>query len=263
MNRSKIFFQHQETDIIQNIIYKYGNSEDTYQLRLEKYISHKAYYFIKFHNHNLDFKSYEIYQMPYPELKHYLFAIILTKTNTNHPYLLYFNTNDKYIYYLIPIGGENKQGNFETFNMALSECNIGDKAAIYILVEKTIIIRKKGIIESNQFSIISCNNISNCIRKFHEIDKMKISQKEKQNLKTKANEYYLQKAIEFLKYYFNLLDMQEYDDAWEFLKGDDKYFGKQRLNTFFKNTKSIIGHLEIFIALYELFFNTREMLFNI
>ena len=96
----------------------------------------------------------------------------------------------------------------------------------------------------------------------HEIDKMHISQSEKQILKYKYNEAYLHKAIDFLSYYFNLLDNKDYDEALLFLKGgDSNHFGKQRLNTFFKNNKSIIGHLEIFITLYELYNETKNKLF--
>ena len=92
---------------------------------------------------------------------------------------------------------------------------------------------------------------------------MRISSNDKLKLKEKARDFYLQKAIEFIKTFFILLDNQNYDEAYEFLKGDSgKYFGKQRLNTFFKNTKSIIGHLEIFISLYQLFFYSRLNLFN-
>ena len=101
------------------------------------------------------------------------------------------------------------------------------------------------------------NNKNNVSKKEFEYmyDKLK--------LKEKARDFYLQKAIEFIKTFFILLDNQNYDEAYEFLKGDSgKYFGKQRLNTFFKNTKSIIGHLEIFISLYQLFFYSRLNLFN-
>ena len=61
----------------------------------------------------------------------------------------------------------------------------------------------------------------------------------------------------------HLLDNKKFDDAILFLKGNDgKLFGKQRLNTFFKNTKSIIGHLEIFIGLYEIYHDVKSSIFD-
>jgi len=90
---------------------------------------------------------------------------------------------------------------------------------------------------------------------------MKVGKTEKETLIKKYNEYYMNKAYDFLKYYFTLLDGKEYNEALLFLKGkDSKYFGKERLNTFFKNTKLIIGHLEVFIPLYELLHKTHDLL---
>jgi hypothetical protein len=146
-----------------------------------------------------------------------------------------------------------------TYFGAIDESNLVELTAILVLLEKTIYIRKLGIVDSKQFSLVNCSNISNCVKKIHEIDKMRISVLEKQNLKNKYNEYYLYKAVEFLKYYFDLLDTRNFNEALLFLKGgDSKHFGKQRLNTFFKNTQTIIGHLEIFISLYELYYTTKD-----
>ena len=262
MVRGNIFFRYQENAIIQNIIKNYGEKNDTIQKKTEKYMTTKAYQFIKSHNPHLDFKSYQIYTMPY--LPNYLFAIVLTKTNMNHPYLMYLNLVDRYITFLIPFGKDRYQADMNDYYDAIDTLTtLPELTAIYILAEKTIIIRKKGIITSDQFSLISCNNISNCVRRYHEIDKMsRVSNKEKQELKKKAAEFYTNKAIEFLQNYFAMLDHREFDNAWEFLKGDSgEYYGKQRLNTFFRNTKSIIGHLEIFVYLYELFFEVRDKIF--
>jgi hypothetical protein len=97
----------------------------------------------------------------------------------------------------------------------------------------------------------------------HEIDKLRIGNAEKQELKARYANAYLDKALDFLKYYFDLLNRKEYEEAWEFLKGTKgKYKGRQRLNTFFKNTRSIIGHLEIFVSLYEIFHMARERLYG-
>jgi cystathionine beta-synthase len=70
-----------------------------------------------------------------------------------------------------------------------------------------------------------------------------------------------------LKKYFDMLENKDYEEAKLFLKGGgtranykSKYFGKVRLNTFFKNTKNIIGHLEIFILMYQLLHQARMKL---
>lgn len=261
MYKSKIFYQYREKEIIQNIILKTGNETDSYHTKIEKYVTTKAYQFIKFHNPILEFKSYDIYSLP--QLPKIIYVLVLTKTNTNHPYLLYLSLEDIYLTFLIPFGKERKQADSDIYYSALDECDLVEKMAMYILIEKSIMIRKRGILESDQFSLIQCSNITNCSKRYHEIDKMNITNSEKQKFKDIAREFYLHKAIEFLQYYFALLDNKEYDEAYEFLKGDDgKYFNKQRLNTFFKNTKAIIGHLEIFISLYELYFTAREKLFG-
>lgn len=260
MNKSQIFFRFRETANLETIIKQITITTD-YLKKIEIYLYNKATQFIKFHNKNLDVKDYQIYTMPY--LPRHIFAVLQTKTNTNHPYLAYFNLDDALITFLIPFGGDYKQADSSTYLGAITESDIAEKTAILILLEKTIYIRKLGIIDSKQFSLINCSNISNCIKKMHEIDKMRVTLSEKQALKNKYNQYYLHKAIDFLKYYFALLDNKNFDDAILFLKGNDsKLFGKQRLNTFFKNTKSIIGHLEIFIGLYELYHDVKSSIFD-
>jgi hypothetical protein len=73
-------------------------------------------------------------------------------------------------------------------------------------------------------------------------------------------------GMELLNHYFTLLEQKNYSDAYDFLKGGkskiNKYYGKKRLNTFFKNNKSIMGHLEVFISLYELLHMSRMKLLN-
>ncbi len=260
MNKSQIFFKFRETGNLENIIKQITHTND-YIKKIEFYLYNKSLQFIKYHNKNLDVKECQIYTMPY--LQRYIFALVLTKTNTNHPYLAFINLDDIIITFLIPFGGDYKQADSITYSAALYESDLVEKTAIFILLEKTILIRKLGIIDSKQFSLIDCSNITNCIKKKREIEKMHISPSEKQALKNKYTEYYLHKAIDFLKYYFSLLDNKNFDDAKIFLRGDSgKLFGKERLNTFFKNTKAIIGHLEIFISLYELYHETKDSIFD-
>jgi hypothetical protein len=56
-----------------------------------------------------------------------------------------------------------------------------------------------------------------------------------------------------------MLEKADYNEAYLFLKGkSSKYYKKQRLNTFFAKTKKIVGHLEIFITIYEMLFKCIE-----
>jgi hypothetical protein len=261
MNKAQIFFTFRESSTLESTINQIPGTAD-YSQKIISYSTTKGQQFVKFHNKYLDVRDCQLFTLQ-QYLPRYIFVLIQTKTNTNHPYLLFFNLDDIYITFLIPFGGDYKQADSSTYWGALDEANQIELTAIYILLEKTIYIRKLGIVDSRQFSLINCSNISNCIKKMREIDKMRVGASEKQELRARYSEYYLHKAIDFLKYYFDLLENKNFDEAQLFLKGgDSKHFGKQRLNTFFKNTKSIIGHLEIFISIYELYHESRMMLFR-
>ena len=136
-----------------------------------------------------------------------------------------------------------------------SESNASLLTAIYVLLDNTIKTRKYGIIYS-KFSILTCENMTLCTHKMTDINKMNIQETEKQFLYIKVQDYYRTIGIELLQHYFNLLEKKEYGKASDFLHGGltkfSEYYGKTRLNTFFKNNRSILGHLEVFISLYEL-----------
>ena len=259
--KSLIFYKFKEYDKISNVI------QANFSSQLKTYLEAKCMAFLKYHNSKLAFKEIQIFNMPNLSDKHY-FGMCFTYTSTNHPYLVYINMDEPYIMFLIPFGGDKTHGTFQTFYYAIEEADYIERTCIYLLLDKTIFIRKSGIIESKQFSLFNCSNIANCVKKMQEIDKMKVGKKDKyvnkDELKAKYNEYYMNKASGFLKYYFTLLDGKEYNEALLFLKGkDSKYYGKERLNTFFKNTKIIIGHLEVFIPLYELLHKTYSALQNL
>jgi hypothetical protein len=261
MNKSQIFFSFSETMKIEQLISIVPGND--YGNKIRQYITFRANQFINHHNKYLEVKKNDIYQVPYLSDR-YLFAVIQTKTNTNHPYLMFLNLDEIYITFIIPFGKDYKQADLELYEESIEECNTVELAALNILLENTIIIRKEGILNSKQFSLIHCSNISNCRKKYIEIDKLAMSPAQKLELKAQYREYYEHKAMDFLEYYFKLLELKDYEEAREFLKGNDsKYYGKQRLNTFFKNTKSIIGHLEIFITLYEIFHSSKKKLFGI
>ena len=153
---------------------------------------------------------------------------------------------------LIPYGVEQKQAPMQEIPSIIPLCTPMEKYALYLALVKSIELRKSAILDSDQYSLLKCENISNCTKKMNEIKKMKISKESKIDMINECQAVYLDKAVAFLRKYFILLANQDYNEAREFLKGDKgKYFGKQRLNTFFKNSKAIIGHLHIFIPLYQ------------
>ena len=207
--------------------------------------------FIKIHNNKLAVKKYETDIHPkYPAL---LYITFITSPNNNHPYILFCNMSTDIATLLIPYGGDYKQMPLNDIPKILNKCNYMEKYALYLSILKTTTYRKSAILENDQFNLIKCSNITNCIRKMKEINIMKISKKEKAELMREYEIYYYHKAVKFLTYYFTLLNEHNYIEAKQFLKGDTgKYKGKQRLNTFFTNSKSIIGHLQIFINLYEM-----------
>lgn len=271
MNQSSIFLRFKEKTKIEESIHntyipKLNRTKNNYNYYYEKvkiYMDTKAQQFLQYHNKYLEYNESQIYTLPF--LPRTIFLVFLTKTNVNHPYLLYVTLDDNMLNFLIPTGKEQKQADINDYLETIEKCNVADLSAIYILLDKTIYTRKYAILNL-KFNLLDCNNISNCIKKMHEIDKMRISNMQKNDLKYKYNNYYLDKAITILKKYFDILEKKDYLEAKLFLHGSNgghyktKYFGKVRLNTFFKNTKNIIGHLEIFIIMYQIFHQARMKL---
>jgi len=256
---TSIFFRFTD-NIKREINNVFGNN---YNDKIKNYMEIKAQQFLQYHNKTLEYKESQIYTLSF--LPNYIFLVYITKTNTNHPYLLYINLNENTLNFLIPNGKERKQADILEYSEAITNCNRYDLSAIYILLEKTIYIRKFATLNL-RFNLLDCENITNCIVKMRLIDKQKISTNQKNELKVKYNDYYINKAITLLKKYFDILEAKDYDEAQLFLKGSGtgkyktKYFGKERLNTFFRNTKKIIGHLEIFIVMYQLLHQARMRL---
>jgi hypothetical protein len=265
--KSQIFIRLVEKQKIEKVINKIPvtNIENPdFNSKARTYLTFQAINFLQVYYPYLQFKNYEVYAYPY--LPRYLFLLLLTNPNTNHPFLLYVNLDDNLLNFILPIGKDAGQVELKTIWDAIPECTGIELFALFLYLERSIFVRKDAILNNKQFTLLNCTNITNCIRKSHEIDKMKISQEKKQALYDKYNNYYLHKALDFLKYYFDLLDASEYDEAYYFLKGDTntkKYFKKERLNTFFKDTKTIIGHLQIFIALYQLMNHLKSLVFNL
>ena len=262
-----------------------SNLPNTYTIndKIKAYLNIKATQIIKYHNPYNDFNinnininsNKNIFILP--TLPNYVFMVAYTISHVNHPYLIFFNLDSKNINVLIPIGKEYKQANTQDYiniinsititksKTVSNQNNIALLSAIYILLDNTIQTRKHGIIYS-KFSILICDNMTLCINKITEISRMKMLESEKQNLYIQTQEYYIKLGIELLQKYFYLLEKKNYSEAYDLLQGGKNkfspYYGKTRLNTFFKNNKMVIGHLEVFISLYELLHMVRMKLLN-
>ena len=308
MNINKIQLTFKENSKIEKIIEQI-NLPSSYTLndKIKAYLNSKAQQIIKYHNQYLDFNinninvnsTKNVFILDY--IPRYVFMVAYTLSHTNHPYLIYFNLDDKFINVLIPIGREYQQANTEDYinvinsivntnsqntksqkksktkkstykssktskhskyNIERTE-NVALLTAIYVLLDNTIKTRKYGILFS-KFSILTCENMTLCKQKMTEISKMTLQEYEKQTLYMKVQDYYRAIGIELLQNYFYLLEKKEYGKANDFLHGGhnkfSEYYSKTRLNTFFKNNKSILGHLEVFISLYELLYMTMYKL---
>ena len=284
MNLDKIQLTFKENDKLENIIKKipiYG-IENTLNNKVKLYLNQKAEDIIRYHNPMMELNNNNKLFFVLPYLPNYYFMVAYTVLNVNHPYLIYFNLNHTYINVLIPLGKEYKQATINDYNEIIkmlvfsnvsrnSKHNLNSKSntvllsAIYLLLNNTIEIRKNGILNS-QFNILACENIPACVSKINEISKMRLSESEKQSMYKHYNDYYLNIGFDLLKNYFKLLGNKNYSEAYSFLKGGETkyndYYKKRRLNNFFKNNKSIIGHLEIFISLYEILHMVRLKLLN-
>lgn len=265
LNINKLLITLQETNKIEKAINKVqiANVKDaSFMEKTTVYLAYQANAFLNQYYPRYQMKEYNVYTFPY--VPRWLFFVMITNPNTNHPFLLYANLDEKKLYVILPLGKDSGQVELLVFRDAIEECVGIEKFAMFFFIERTIYIRKFAILYTKQFSLIDCNNISNCVRKQHEITKMKISSEKKSALYSKYNEFYLHKAADLLKQYFDMLELGEYDEAFLFLRGDKgKYYKRERLNTFFKDTKAIIGHLQIFIALYQLMNQLRSLVFNL
>lgn len=232
-NKAKAFFSLYELEPIMNLILKTDGKN--YNEKILNYINNLSRNIIISHNRRLGLRETAIYTFPYLSSGD-IFIIIVTKANTNHPYLLYLNVNSNEIKVLLPIGGDRKQVDLDIINNFLPICDWTELFMINLLLEKTIFIRKTGILIEKQFTLIDCNNITHCKKKIQEIKKSSMISSEKDEQIKKYTNYYLQKGLDMLTHFFDLLMNNQIDEAKVFLKGDTSGLlkNKQRLNTFFR-----------------------------
>lgn len=219
-------------------------------------------YYIKGQNPSLEYKEHYSFMDLEKKLPKTIITIILTKSNTNHPYMVFSDMRTNIISFFIPFGNGNFQVEFPYLENSImnNELNKSEAYLLSLFFQQNILVRKNTMLKIDQFSLLNCKNISNCVKKMNEIKKMRINLIKKKELQNYYNQFYRDKAVKFLMKYFTLLDEQDYQEAFLFLRGErGKYRGRERLNTFFKNSKQIVGHLQIFISLYKYMFQLRNI----
>ena len=231
--------------------------------KCDAYITLKAINIIKKEYPFLEITDYIFHQSPNKDV---VYASILTKPNINHPYIVFAHIQDSIMYLINPFGKELKQGqrSLDDFVYLLksenkNKINKDKYYALYLLFGESVRIRKKQLLYNDKYNLLNCSNIKLCQRRMRTLKK-NIHMKKKTLTEgkkeiQKMEEFYKNKSINFLMKYFDLLEKADYNEAYLFLKGkSSKYYKKQRLNTFFAKPKKIIGHLEIFITIYEILF---------
>lgn len=198
--------------------------------------------------------------------RNWCYAAIITRPNANHPIIVYANVDEGVMYLIRPFGKDPGQIGLDELERMLDSrfkdmISAAEYYALYLAFQESIRQRKRALLYDDRHSLLRCENIQACVRKKREITrKRNLSTSDKEREMHKWNEYYEKKSIRFMERYFKLLDKREYNEALSFLKGGntEKYFGKQRLDTFYRNTKSIIGHLQIFIDLYQFVYKLAD-----
>lgn len=289
MDLNKIQLTFQEPMKIEKMISQLklpNSSSSTMNEKIKAYLNIKASQIIKYHNPYLDFNinnnnmyaQNSVLMLDY--VPRYVFMIAYTISHLNHPYLIYFNLDDTYINVLIPLGKDYKQADTQYYINVINDISLNKThsktskihmsnmallAGCYVFLKDTLKTRINGILYS-QYSILTCDNMTLCYTKLSELSHLKLSEIDYKQKYKHYQDYYMKIGIQLLQTYFTLLDKKNYSEAYELLKGGankfSAYYGKTRLNTFFRNNKTIIGHLEVFISLYELLHLARMKLLN-
>ena len=261
--------KHLKKQLITNIrISKTKTLYDLYKNneKIQAYITVKGIKFIKKMYPHLECVDYVNQDIPSNKLKNYVYSTIITRPSSNHPFVIFANIDSNIIHIVHPFGKDRKDGQidldiYEKILLKKHKNKVGLALyyAIYLIIGESIKIRKEELIFNDKFSLLKCSNIKQCRLNVKKMNKKRINPKIKNKEIKKYNELYEKKAIKMIKKYYDLLEEREFEEAYNFLKvKKGKYFKKQRLNTFFVNSKKLIGHLQILIDLYQLVFRVVD-----
>lgn len=178
-----------------------------------------------------------------------VYFVIYTLPNRNHPIIGYVSRGNSAneIVLVRPIGRKRYNLAIEQLDVYLHRYmkhSLQELYAIYLSIIKSIIIRKEELLLNDEFSLLNCHNIKGCITATKKVNNT--------TLKTKKAiiQSYRNKGITIIKKYFTALEKYNFTEA-EIILGSSKYI-ESPINTVFRKTKKIRGHLEIFIVLYKL-----------
>jgi hypothetical protein len=193
--------------------------------------------------------------------KEWIYISLVSRQSANHPWVAACNIRDNFFQLYRPLGRDSGQIDIESFIAIFANNRFAKPQyyGFYILFQESMRIRKEELIYSPRFSLLKCDNIKQCLLKKKQIAKSRKSAAAKAAELAQAQAFYEKKSVTFILKYFTLLDSRDYDEAYAFLRmKKGKYFGKQRLDTFFVSTGEIIGHLQIFIEIYKLIFHVID-----
>lgn len=186
--------------------------------------------------------------------KNMFYEFIYTQPFNNHPFLVYGDLNENTYKIMMPFGDKLGQSDINIFYQYVNFLNKDDKIAMYTLINRTINIRKKNILQNPKFSILKCENIRGCVNKAKSLNRKNYANYIKKNLQKQNEESYKEKALILLKKYFDLLEINQFESAEDLLTGKyGAYTNQTRIDNFFVGKKTIIGHLKIFISLYKMY----------
>lgn len=189
--------------------------------------------------------------------KDWIYISLASKQFANHPWVAACNINTNYFEVYRPFGRDLGQITIEQFKAILKDTNFtkAQYYGFYTLFNENMRVRKEEMIYNPRHSLIKCDNIKQCLLKKKAIEKSRKTPASKIAELEKYKAFYEKKSISFILKYFTMLDARDYEEAFAFLRmKNGKYYGKQRLDTFFVNTGEIIGHLQIFIEIYKLIY---------
>lgn len=181
---------------------------------------------------------------------------LYTKPFINHPFLIYGNLNRTYYKIVIPFGDKFGQTNLSALNHFIQFITKEEARLMLELLNKTIEIRLYNLITDNEFSILKCENIKPCRPYMLKVNKLKYPLSKKRKLIAQMGEIFESKGKILLKTYFDFLRSYDFVSARHFLGENkiksNKFKYQSRLDNYFMTNSKIVGHLKIFILLYEI-----------
>jgi len=212
--------------------------------------------------------------------KKHFFYNILTNPYNNHPFSLFGTYDEKIIYIMIPMGNSPGQFDIKKVKTEIKSLSSIKKLALYHLLTLSIKVREISFGKYSKDDIYNCMNITPCDT---YVNILKRENRLTTDLYSKLRTKYALMVQKSIKTYFSLLKKGEYTIAKDYITKDNVNIniGKSKMsksktktkrkskksrksksksknikkNLCLKNllykSKSIIGHLLIFIEIYK------------